>query len=220
LQNRTRHSITRGVVLLAALAFLYFLFAPLVDWVSQRAFPPPISCGSPYQLVAGSYQIEGTRQWEGGEVVLYRAQCVQEGHAPLPAEGAYLRGGRGLTTDEAYSNPTIGTPPDGQMISFSQSYGDWVNQDGQNSGFSLINGRIYAPNVTSIEATFANGQVGRDGTGAAIFAVIIPANVPACELRALDAEQKIVVRIDLSTTNGATAPKCELGRTTKLVPIS
>src|SRR6185503_9592589 len=110
-------------------------------------------------------QIEGTRQWEGGEVVLYSAQCAQEGQAPLPAEGAYLRSGRGLNTDQGYGSPTIGSPPDGQILSYSQSYGDWVNQEGQNSGFSLINGRVYVPNVTTIEATFANGQVARDDTG-------------------------------------------------------
>jgi hypothetical protein len=209
LQNRTRQIITCGVVLLAVLAFLYFLFAPLINWVTERAFPPPITCGAPYELVAGSYQIEGTRQWDGGTLVLYSAQCAQEGQAPLPAEGAYLRSRRGLTTDEGYGSLSIATRPPGQLLSYSQSYGDWVNQDGQNSGYSLINGHIYAPNVTAIEATFANGQVERDGTGAAVFAVIIPANVPACELRALDAEQKIVVRIDLSATNGATLPKCE-----------
>jgi hypothetical protein len=208
-QNRFRRIITRSVVLLAALAFLYFLFAPLIDWVRERAFPPQITCGVPYDLVPGSYQIEDSRPWDGGIVVLYSAQCAQSGQLPVLLEGAYLRTGRGLNTDEQYGGQSIGAPSAGQLLSYSQSRGDWVNQNGKNTGFSLINGRVYAPNVNTIEATFANGQVQRDTPGAAVFALIIQANVPACELRALDAEAKILLQIDLSATAEPEAAECQ-----------
>jgi hypothetical protein len=63
--------------------------------------------------------------------------------------------------------------------------------------------------VSTVEATFANGHVERDAAGAAVFALIIPANVPACELRALDAAGKILLRIDLSTMGSAAVPACQ-----------
>ncbi len=209
IQTRIRPIITRAVVALAAVGLFYFLFAPLIDWVRERAFAPQISCGAFYELVDGSYRIEGSRSWEGGTVVLYSAQCAQPGQPALPLEGAYFRTRSGFQPDDQIGGYTIGAVPAGQLISYSQSYGDWLDQQGQHIGYSLINGRIYAPNVRAIEATFANGQVRRDSTGEAVFAVIIPANVPACALRALDADAKVLLQIDLSATAGLDAAQCQ-----------
>jgi len=49
-------------VLLATLAFFYLLFAALIAWMSERAFTPDRL--RPLSLVAGSYRIKGSRQWD------------------------------------------------------------------------------------------------------------------------------------------------------------
>lgn len=157
---------------------------------------------------AATFQVVATRQWERGAVVLYTYVRPAQGQTPpLQIFGYDLvedRGGGSWRITGGGGEGRPGRPPAEELISFALGR-DISTERGSNS---IVYGRTLVPQVTSVEATFDNGQVLRDGTGDGFFVLITPVRATPCELRALDAQGEVLRRIDLAAR---AAPAKEAG---------
>jgi hypothetical protein len=145
---------------------------------------------------APTFQVVATRSWERGAVVLYTYVRPAQGQTPpLQIFGYDLvepsGGGLWRTTGGGEGGTPL-APAVEELISYSSGSG-WNRVRGS---FSIVYGRVLAPQVAFVEATFDNGRVLRDGTGDGFFVLITPTNAAPCEVRALDAESQVLRRID------------------------
>ena len=74
-------------------------------------------------------------------------------------------------------------------------------------GSAIAYGRVLAPGVVAVEATFADGRTVRDAVAGGVFAFGASDRAPICELRVLSAGGRVIERIrPVDTGPDATTP--------------
>lgn len=67
----------------------------------------------------------------------------------------------------------------------------------------MVYGRSLIPNITTVEVTFNNGEILRDEITNRMFGIVALGATTACEIRVLDNGNKILQRVDATTTPSA-----------------
>ncbi len=139
--------------------------------------------------IAATFQVVGTRGWEGGVVVLYTYLREQEpmfGYAltrqlPFGAWEVTIAGA-------GDADPPV---PE-NLVDYRDGGGSGAFGLGQ---FTIVFGRTLKPEVAQVQVTFANGQVLRDETADGVFALIAPSSTFGCELRVFGAQGELLRHI-------------------------
>ncbi|MCZ7571755.1 MAG: hypothetical protein M5U01_24655 [Ardenticatenaceae bacterium] len=140
--------------------------------------------------IAATFRVWGRRQSPHGVVVLYTTRRPAEDQtAPMEMfqyslvewkwGGWWPVSGGGFGSSEPAS-PEV-------LVDYGTSRGN----------LTIIFGRVLAPEVSAVEATFDNDQTLRDDAADNVFALIAPAGTAPCELRVLGAEEQVLRRFDL-----------------------
>jgi hypothetical protein len=138
---------------------------------------------------AATFQVVGTRRWEGGVVVLYtylREQAPIFGYAltrqlPFGAWEVTIAGA-------GDADPPV---PE-NLIDYRDGGGSGAFGLG---GFTIVFGRTLAAEVARVQVTFANGQVVQDEGADGAFALIAPATTFGCDLRVFGAKGELLRHI-------------------------
>lgn len=182
----------------------FFLGAPTPEEAVRRSLTQGAS-----PEVAATFRVLGTREWEGGVIVLYATHEAAEGDRPAMQMFGYTltrrQGGSWISTGGGAFGGSA--PPSAEQL---VDYGIGTNND-----LAIIFGRTLAPEVAAVEATFSNGESARDATEDGVFALVSEGAASACELRVLGADDRELGRFDLTPHP---APGKERGRPENACP--
>ncbi len=141
---------------------------------------------------AATFQVVGTRGWEGGVVVLYtylREQAPMFGYALT----RQLPFGAWEVTNAGAGDADLPVPEN--LVDYRDGGGSGAFGLGE---FSIVFGRTLRPEVAQVQVTFANGQVVRDETADGVFALIAPATTFGCELRVFGTKGELLHQVALA----------------------
>ncbi len=154
------------------------------------------------------FNVLGTRKWSRGVIVLYKGLCPSvDGQAPpqqvfgfqtFEATNSKWRFAQGDDTTFYSSPDSIDEPA--HMILLQRQLSD---------DNSLIYGQLFSNRVAAVEVTFDNGQIVRDDKITdGVFALVGPKKGTSCELRLLNANNRLILRKSLTNNNkpGAACP--------------
>lgn len=166
-----------------------------------------VSCPTTGMADAQDVKVLGTFRWQKGMVVLYSALCsthnAQDGRQRVLGHQVVRREGMNwqISSSDSYS---ISNPQ--QASEKLIEYGVSQAQEESGDRYTILYGQFLTPNVSTVEATFDNGEVLRaDGRGKA-FALISVGAANLCELRILGPDHQLLRREDLSRPNSLFAP--------------
>ncbi len=209
-----------GWLSLALCGSVYAWMETTPDQVIHQSVTCPAAGGAD----AKDVQVLGTYRWAKGVVVLYSALCsntMQDtkqrvlGHQVVKREGMNWQ----VSSSDSYrvSNPK-------QSAEKLIEYGISQAQEKNGDRYTILYGQFLTPKVSTVEATFDNGQVLQaEGKGKA-FALIAPGATSVCELRVLGADHQLLRREDLGRPNPLALPKRLVSHsrslTSRCLPVS
>jgi len=183
-----------------------------------------VSCPTTGSANPKEVQILGTYRWKKGVVILYSALCTSNnafgemqrvlGHQVVKREGMNWQ----VSSSDSYSvsNPKKSAE---KLIEYG------VSQAREESGdrYTILYGQFLNSHVSTVEATFDNGQVLRDEGKGKAFALIAPGAASVCELRVLGPDNQLLRREDLSRPNLFDLPRklvSQQRQTSRCLPTS
>jgi hypothetical protein len=140
-------------------------------------------------------------------IVLYSALCAEDakgklqrvlGHQVVKRDGMNWQ----VSSSDSYSisNPKQASE---RLIEYGISQAKETNGD----RYTILYGQFLTPKVSTIEATFDNGQVLRDDGKSKAFALISGGAASVCELRILGPDNQLLRRENLSRPDSLAVPK-------------
>ncbi|MDX2229418.1 MAG: hypothetical protein NW220_07255 [Leptolyngbyaceae cyanobacterium bins.349] len=193
-----------GLVSLVLVGSGYALLKSTPDQVIHQNVSCPTTGGEAPKDV----QVLGTYRWAKGVVVLYSALC--SGHS-VTGELQRVLGHQVVKRNGM--NWQVGSSDSYSVSSSKQSaerlieYGISQAQEKDGDRYTILYGQFLTPQVSTIEATFDNGQVLRDSGQGKAFALIAIGAAHVCDLRILGPDNQLLRREDLSQPNSLTLPK-------------
>jgi hypothetical protein len=180
----------------------------VTEMMPNQVIHQNISCPTTETADAQEVKVLGTFRWQKGVVVLYSALCsthnAQDGRQQVLGHQVVRREGINwqISSSDSYS---VSNPQ--QASEKLIEYG--VSQAHEQSGdrYTILYGQFLTPHVSTVEATFDNGEVLRaDGRGK-VFGLISVGAANVCELRILGPDNQLLRREDLSRPNSLFTPK-------------
>ncbi len=192
--------IAAGVMTLTVISLLLFFLAAGTSARARKPGADAVVCGGGHP--AQNVQLHGTRRSPVGTVTLYSAACpslfkkgeMQQGF------GFSIRSRRRFVGHDVMRSWTDRLqlmhevqPPGRPLVEWDHAPGS----DSTGSSYTIVYGKVLAPEVVAMEATFGNGRGVLDTPEASGFAIVLPDATDVCSLTALGEERQILGRINM-----------------------
>jgi hypothetical protein len=174
-----------------------------------------VSCPTKTRAAAQNIQVIGSHRWAKGVVVLYSALCPSPnakapmervfGHQVIQRQGMNWQ----ISSIDSYGTNTTQKASE-RLIEYGVSQSTQTNnrflQKGSAESYTILYGQILTPKVTTIEATFNNGQTLRDLVTSGTFALVASGASRVCELRILGSDNQILRQEELFPASDTKPP--------------